>query len=712
MKHLVISIILIVLVMHTSVLFGGTGFSMLRDQSNSNNKTELVSPENHGGFFSFAFSPDGKFVAGGTGVIKETSSGKVVGGGETVLWDALSGRLVRTLGSHGESVTWVAFSRDGTTLASASMENRMLKLWSLPGGQLQQSRNLPIAQGGIQRLILGPKGSTIVIVVNKQSQPSAPSEYETLVWDARTGSVKWKLPGSNSSMVALAPDGSTLAAYIAIIKDRKYVSREIQICNAQTGQVTSKIDPGSNSPNGALAFLPDGRTLLGMANKAMIFWDVSTGDLTRTLQTQSDSIYKTLAFSSDGKMLALASFMGDAVEVWDINAGSPKGTLSFKFPNNIRHPAFSADLTRMACDQREPSILDMTSLVPMTVTPTSPTTAQTAIHSTKTTSPAATNSSQDRIIQENQINNSIKTGNNITNQDIDLNLIANIDPLAEPNAVKKRIEMFQGLDEEFNNIEQQSDKEIDEWINGLEDITPNIVKAIYEHIGAEYEFVRKQAGEENADKTTTVIDGMLLYRSERFKKIVEKMQEEKMRREALESRRGSRSGRSTRGRTGTRDSGYNNSYNNTRGYQDTTRRSSSRRTRQDLTSKPSPTKVTITLPFTDPNTVKNKIKTFEGLEKELRTVDRLGIREMRGWTVRQSASSPMLAKAVYQQVAAELNFTRKIAIEEKASKTTVVIDGLLVTRNERLDKLSKTMVEEKRKLRRAESSTSRTRTRR
>jgi len=70
----------------------------------------------------------------------------------------------------------------------------------------------------------------------------------------------------------------------------------------------------------------------------------------------------------------------------------------------------------------------------------------------------------------------------------------------------------------------------------------------------------------------------------------------------------------------------------------------------------------------------------------------------------------LLAKAVYEQVAEELNFAKKIAIEEKAAKTTVVIDGLLVTRDERLDKLSKTMVEEKRKLRRAEPRTSRTRT--
>lgn len=297
----------------------------------------------------------------------------------------------------------------------------------------------------------------------------------------------------------------------------------------------------------------------------------------------------------------------------------------------------------------------------------------------------------------------------ITKPVIDLNSIANIDPLKEPNAVKKRIEMFQGLDQEFKNIEQKSDMEITDWIKGLEDITPDIVKAIYEKIGAEYEFVTKQADEEKADKTATIIDGVMLYRSERFKKIVEKMQEEEMRREALESRRGSRSRRSPRGRMGTRDRGYNNNYNTGR-YQDTTRRSRRSRTRQDVTSKPSLTKVTIKLPFTDPNTVINKLKNYEGLEKELKTVDRLGIREMRGWTVKQGTSSPMLAKAVYQQVAAELSFARKIAIEEKASKTTVVIDGLLVTRNERLDKISQKMVEEKRKLRRAEYRTGRTRT--
>jgi hypothetical protein len=402
--------------------------------------------------------------------------------------------------------------------------------------------------------------------------------------------------------------------------------------------------------------------------------------------------------------------MGDSIEVWDIDAGSQKGQLSFKFPNTIRHPAFSTDLSMVACSQRGPTILDLSAIVPMNLTQQS----RPDIPSTTATSTVANNSSLERNIQETRIVNSLQAEQNITKPDIDLNAIANIDPLKEPNAVKKRVEQFHGLDQEMNSIVQQSDTEITEWINGVEDITPDIVRTIYENIGAEYEFVKKQAEEEMANKTTTVLDGVMLYRGERFSKIVEKIQEEQMRRDVLESRRGSRTRRSTtRRRTDTRDGGYG-SYNDGRMYQGTTRRSGRRRTRDDMTtSRPTPTKVTMKLPFTDPNTVKAEIKIYEGLDKELKTIDRLGIREMRGWVTKLGTTSPMLAKAVYQQVAAELNFTRKIAIEEKAAKTTVVIDGLLVNRNERLDALSKRMVEEKRRIRREESrTTSRTRTRR
>jgi len=301
---------------------------------------------------------------------------------------------------------------------------------------------------------------------------------------------------------------------------------------------------------------------------------------------------------------------------------------------------------------------------------------------------------------------------------LDANEVVVTDP-NDPNATKDRIKAFEGLEEALANVEQQSEKEITEWINGLVGITPDIVMTVYVQVGAEFDFVKKQAVEESAEKTTAAIDGILLARKERFDKIVEKMQEDMLRRRQRESRRTGRPTRGGRGRTGTidrtspidRTDTRDREYNRGR-YPDIMRRNGRRRFPEDVTNRQLLPQLTIKLPFTDPNKVKATIKTFEGLEKELKTIDRMGVREMRGWSRSQAETSPILATAAYQQVAAELNFTRKLAISEAAAKTTVAIDGLLVTRQERLDRLNKKMLEEKRKLRSTERRPGRIRPRR
>jgi WD40 repeat protein len=45
------------------------------------------------------------------------------------LWDVLSGKELRTLSGHGSTVSSVAWSVDGKTLASGSFDN-MIILWS------------------------------------------------------------------------------------------------------------------------------------------------------------------------------------------------------------------------------------------------------------------------------------------------------------------------------------------------------------------------------------------------------------------------------------------------------------------------------------------------------------------------------------------------------------------------------------------------------
>ena len=96
---------------------------------------ELEKTANYGGFNSFAFSPDGQTVAGGTGIATITiGAAKSKHGGEVVLWDAKAGKLLKTFGKHAENPDWVAFDESGALLASASPANGMVKLWDVKSG--------------------------------------------------------------------------------------------------------------------------------------------------------------------------------------------------------------------------------------------------------------------------------------------------------------------------------------------------------------------------------------------------------------------------------------------------------------------------------------------------------------------------------------------------------------------------------------------------
>jgi len=79
---------------------------------------------------ALAFSPDGRSIAGGAGVIEEARGGSVENEfkGEVFLWDVVSGDLKQKFPGHTRSITSLAFSLDSRLLASAGLD-RMLKIW-------------------------------------------------------------------------------------------------------------------------------------------------------------------------------------------------------------------------------------------------------------------------------------------------------------------------------------------------------------------------------------------------------------------------------------------------------------------------------------------------------------------------------------------------------------------------------------------------------
>jgi len=106
----------------------------------------------------------------------------------------------------------------------------------------------------------------------------------------------------------------------------------------------------------------------------------------------------------------------------------------------------------------------------------------------------------------------------------------------------------------------------------------------------------------------------------------------------------------------------------------------------------------------DPNKIESAIKEFEGLDKELAELKKEGVDEMRQWFSKEADSRTALAKAAHENATEEIMFIRKLAVEEGAKKTTAAIDGLLLSRQERYDKLIVRLQEEKKELRRTRTT--------
>jgi WD40 repeat protein len=81
-------------------------------------------------FRSLAYSPDGRWIAGGSGLMDggRGASAEEDSSFEIFLWEAASGDLKQKLSGHTRSVTSLAFSPDSRLLASAGLD-RMMKIW-------------------------------------------------------------------------------------------------------------------------------------------------------------------------------------------------------------------------------------------------------------------------------------------------------------------------------------------------------------------------------------------------------------------------------------------------------------------------------------------------------------------------------------------------------------------------------------------------------
>jgi len=113
----------------------------------------------------------------------------------------------------------------------------------------------------------------------------------------------------------------------------------------------------------------------------------------------------------------------------------------------------------------------------------------------------------------------------------------------------------------------------------------------------------------------------------------------------------------------------------------------------------------------DPNEIKARIKTFEGLEKALAEIASKSRLEKGAWLQRETDNRTSLIRAVEEQVKQELTFVQKMAVEEKAEKTTKTIEDVLLRRQQLYEKAHKELLVQKRTLQETQRAAGRSRSR-
>lgn len=258
-------------------------------------------------------------------------------------------RLVR--GGHDASTLSIAFSPDGTSMATTHGDGRvairdMASGWgvrrtlkdrdhcrvaayspdgSLALGGVESDIVLcdPRSDGAERRLGM-PMAWTSAIASSHDGRILAASSHsrtEIILWDVNSGS-QWKtLKGQTSPAISLAfsPDGRSLAAGGA--RDERVI-----IWDTESGEPKWQLR-GVPGPIASIAYSPDGRLLasLNAHEKRVRLWETSTGRLIRLVAEESPST-TAVAFSPDGGFLATAEGDGTA-GLWNVETGRRVGKL-------------------------------------------------------------------------------------------------------------------------------------------------------------------------------------------------------------------------------------------------------------------------------------------------------------------------------------------------------------------------------------------------
>lgn len=341
----------------TVVTDGNDGQLRFWDVDTGRQIRSIILPKNPGG--SSLLSRDGRLLA-------------MNSGGKGELLDVATRKVIKSLPSPGANMAFVAFSPDGKMLAEGGWDGTVrFREWesgkeyrlTLPKrkigkdstyhGVFSPAGKLFAAGGGWEEALIvaevvtgktihefrcfatksefSPDGKTLAVACMRDGKGKSGPVLRLFAVDGGNELAQFPLPGEgNFFSLAYSPDGKVLACGFA---------DDSCVVDLASGKVLYRL---TDRPLG-LSFSPDGKTLAAHNGQRLRFWYAATG---KEIHEQPGEFGFTpaTALSPDGKFLAGAGWLDQAVSLWD----TASGRLLRRIPlggekRYVRGPGFSPD---------------------------------------------------------------------------------------------------------------------------------------------------------------------------------------------------------------------------------------------------------------------------------------------------------------------------------------------------------------------------------
>jgi WD40 repeat protein len=230
----------------------------------------------------------------------------------------------------------VAFSPD-STLVAAGQQDGTVKLWEVASAkEVFTISGQPVPAFSISdsvfALAFSPDGQTLAWGGGQKT---------ITLFDIKAEEVMGRLPGHERWITAVAfnPNGATLATATESGSVRLW---NLERKEAQVVFQADRLKPsGYQPPVKAIAYDPSGQTLAIGSLRNVFFLDMAKGGAIRATAEVSDRDITNLTFSPDGRVLAGG---GQRVTLWDNATGKELAAIPFT-PHSL---AFSPDGKRLA----------------------------------------------------------------------------------------------------------------------------------------------------------------------------------------------------------------------------------------------------------------------------------------------------------------------------------------------------------------------------